>query len=185
MRASSRLCTLLMLAALLAATTALRLPTPSRRDALRLLPALLVATPRARDALRLLPALLVATPHAPALAAKSCMQDCVENCNRVAPGSVRYCENSCVDYCDQDDRRDGLTGSVSSEGAEVGWLSAYDPQRFLPGAAPRAVPYGEDRPPALPDVFGVAPQLRKAITGGATPDSGGGRRSVEGQGGVQ
>ena len=169
MHASSRLCTLLMLAALLAATTALRLPTPSRRDALRLLPALLVATPRA-----------------PALAAKSCMQDCVENCNRVAPGSVRYCENSCVDYCDQDDRRDGLTGSVSSEGAEVGWLSAYDPQRFLPGAAPRAVPYGEDRPPALPDVFGVAPQLRKAITGGATPDaSGGGRRSVEGQGGVQ
>lgn len=165
-----------MLASFLVATSGLRAPTPPGHHAL----------PSRRDALRLLPALLIAAPHAPALAAKSCMLDCVDNCNRVAPGSVRYCENSCVDYCDQDDRRDGLTGSVSSAGAEVGWLSAYDPQRFLPGAAPRAVPYGEDRPPALPDVFGVAPQLRKAITGGAKPHtSGGGRWSVEGQGGVQ
>ena len=88
-------------------------------------------------------------------AAKDCMLDCEENCNRVAPASTRYCYNSCVDYCAQGDRQDGLSGSVNSEAAEVGWASAVDPSRFLPGAAPKAVPYGEDRPPALPDIFGV------------------------------
>ena len=117
-------------------------------------------------------------------AAKDCMQDCEENCNRVAPRSTRYCSTSCLDYCAADDRRDGLSGSVSSESAEVGWASAVDPSRFLPGAAPKAVPYGEDRPPALPDVFGLAPSLRRAVTGSSRPQDGG-RRSVEGQGGVQ
>ena len=112
------------------------------------------------------------------------MQDCTENCNRVAPKSTRYCESSCVDYCDQDDRRDGLSGSVSSQGAEIGWASAYSPSRLIPGAQPKAVPYGEDRPPALPDVFGVGASLRKAVTGGA-PVTGDGRWSVEGQGGVE
>ena len=44
-------------------------------------------------------------------------------------------------------------------------------------------PEASDRPPALPDVFGVNAKLRKAITGGATPN--GGPASVEAQGGVQ
>jgi len=126
-------------------------------------------------------ALSAAMPRA-ATAAKDCMLDCEENCNRLAPRSTRYCESSCLDYCSAEDRRDGLSGSVNSEAAEVGWASAVDPSRFIPGVAPKAVPYGEDRPPALPDVFGVAPSLRKAITGGATPK--GGPASVEGQGGV-
>ena len=112
------------------------------------------------------------------------MLDCEENCNRVAPGSTRYCYNSCVDYCAQDDRQDGLSGSVSSKSAEVGWASAYDPSRFIPGAAPKGVVYGEDRPPGLPDVFGVNAALRRAVTGNSD-GAGGGRRSVEGMGGVQ
>ena len=119
-----------------------------------------------------------------ASAAKDCMLDCEENCNRVAPGSTRYCYNSCVDYCAQDDRQDGLSGSVSSKSAEVGWASAYDPSRFIPGAAPKGVVYGEDRPPGLPDVFGVNAALRRAVTGNSDGE-GGGRRSVEGMGGVQ
>ena len=119
-----------------------------------------------------------------ASAAKDCMLDCEENCNRVVPGSTRYCYNSCVDYCAQDDRQDGLSGSVSSKSAEVGWASAYDPSRFIPGAAPKGVVYGEDRPPGLPDVFGVNAALRRAVTGNSD-GAGGGRRSVEGMGGVQ
>ena len=117
-------------------------------------------------------------------AAKDCMLDCEENCNRVAPASTRYCYNSCVDYCAQGDRQDGLSGSVNSEAAEVGWASAVDPSRFLPGAAPKAVPYGEDRPPALPDMFGVNAALRRAVTG-SSGGVDGGHRSVEGQGGRQ
>ena len=30
--------------------------------------------------------------------------------------------------------------------AQVGWASAYDPKRFLPGQSPQGVVYGEDRP---------------------------------------
>ena len=109
-----------------------------------------------------------------ASAAKDCMLDCEDNCNRVAPRSTRYCSTSCLEYCATDNRRDGLSGSVSSEAAEVGWASAVDPSRFLPGAVPKAVPYGEDRPPALPDVFGVSASLRRAVTGGSSPQPGGG-----------
>jgi hypothetical protein len=98
-----------------------------------------------------------------ALAAKDCFLDCTQNCNRVAPGSARYCESSCAEYCEADDRRDGLSGSVSADGAEVGWASAYDLKARVTGQQ-RGVPYGEDRPPALPDVFKLAPTLR-AVTG--------------------
>ena len=83
------------------------------------------------------------------------------SCNRVAPRSIKYCETSCVEYCAADDRRDGLSGSVSSDGAEVGFASAYDLAARITGET-RAVPYGEDRPPALPDVFGVGDALKRA-----------------------
>ena len=73
---------------------------------------------------------------------------------------------------------------MSNEGAEAGLLSAYDLKSKLTGQAPSGVVYGEDRPPALPDVFNVAPTLRSAITGGKRPSSGEGRWSVEGQGGL-
>ena len=120
----------------------------------------------------------------PALAVKDCYLDCEQNCNRVAPRSGRYCEQTCGDYCLQDDRRDGLSGSVSNEGAEAGLLSAYDLKSKLTGQAPSGVVYGEDRPPALPDLLNVAPILRSAVTGGKRPLPGGGRWSVEGQGGL-
>ena len=48
----------------------------------------------------------------------------------------------------------------------------------------KGVVYGEDRPPGLPDVFGVNAALRRAVTGNSD-GAGGGRRSVEGMGGVQ
>ena len=107
-------------------------------------------------------------PAQRAIAAKDCYLDCTQNCNRVAPRSVRYCETSCVDYCAQDDRRDGLSGSISSEGSEVGLLSAYD----LPSRATgkqRAVPYGEDRPPALALPRDVQQALRDAVLQQGSP----------------
>lgn len=103
----------------------------------------------------------LASPRA-ANAAKDCLLDCLENCNRVAPKNKAYCASNCEGYCVQPDRRDGLSGSVDASGAEVGWLSAYD----LPARAtgtPRAVPYGEDRPPGLPDVFGINDKLRATV----------------------
>jgi len=87
-----------------------------------------------------------------------------------------------VEYCEQADRRDGLSGSVSNDGAEIGWASAYDPLRFIPGKQPKGVVYGSDRPPALP-LPELAPTLRKAVTGGARPN--GGPASVEALGGVR
>ena len=103
-------------------------------------------------------------PAHPAIAAKDCYLDCTQNCTLVAPRSVRYCENSCVDYCGQDDRRDGLSGSISSEGSEVGLLSAYDLRSRATGQQ-RAVPYGEDRPPGLALPSGVQQALRDAVQG--------------------
>mmetsp|Transcript_3480 Transcript_3480/g.5832 ORF Transcript_3480/g.5832 Transcript_3480/m.5832 type:complete len:165 (-) Transcript_3480:76-570(-) len=123
---------------------------------------------------------IICPPAAPA--AVDCMGDCESNCNRVAPKSSRYCFDSCSEYCSQTDRRDGLSGSVSNEAAEVGWASAYDPKRLLPGSVPRGVVYGQDTPPALPDAFNLGPVLRRAVTGGATPN--GGPASVEALGGI-
>ena len=37
-----------------------------------------------------------------------CKTDCVKNCVLQAPGSKDYCLMSCSDYCDQDDRHDGI-----------------------------------------------------------------------------
>lgn len=49
-----------------------------------------------------------------------CFKDCFKNCAQLAPGSQAYCKESCNDYCDQPDRTDGLSGSVSSTGGETG-----------------------------------------------------------------
>ena len=97
-------------------------------------------------------------------AVKDCFQDCSENCNRLAPQSRSYCTRSCNDYCEQDDREDGLSGSVGSSGAEIGWRSGFDALSRAQGKI-SAVPYGEDRPPSLPDPFNVGPMLKKSTQG--------------------
>ena len=132
------------------------------------------ATTDRRAALRLACAALVSRPLA-SFAAADCMQTCKKNCNRNAPGSSSYCESSCAEYCGQDDRRDGLSGSVSTEGSEFGWTSSFK----NPLAEQKPVVYGDDLPPGLPDLFGVKNALRKAVSGG---DLTGG---VQGQGGAR
>ena len=129
-----------------------------------------VATRRA--ALLAAAAAALAPPPRAALAAKDCMLDCLQNCNRVAPGSGSYCDGNCRDYCAQDDRRDGLSGSVDNSGGEIGWLSAYDyvgrARSTLVGGGDKytkAVPYGEDRPPALLGDGPVNDILRRAVQG--------------------
>jgi len=121
-------------------------------------------------------AIAIAQQPGAAHAVKDCLQDCLQNCARLAGGSKEYCKDNCISYCDQDDRRDGLSGSVSSEGAEFGWSSAFK-NPFDKNQKPTV--YGDDLPPGLPDVFGVNRALRKAVTGG---DLTGG---VQGQGGVR
>lgn len=90
----------------------------------------------------LLPAVMIVCPpdvHAIA----DCKKDCVKNCIRVAPGSKAYCEESCTDYCAQDDRTDGLSGSISNTGGETGIFGGSP----IEGGA--SVVRGEDRPPQL------------------------------------
>jgi hypothetical protein len=81
-------------------------------------------------------ALLLARPRA-ANAVTDCFQDCYKNCQIVAPKDTEYCNNNCRDYCDQPDRADGLSGSVSAEKGETGILGFY------------TVPKGEDKPPTI------------------------------------
>ena len=72
----------------------------------------------------------------PAIAKEAdCFEDCFQNCKRIAPKDQQYCLDTCRDYCDQSDRRDGLSGSVSSEGGEMGILGLT------------TVVKGEDKPP--------------------------------------
>ena len=66
-----------------------------------------------------------------------CFQDCFKNCKQIAPKDQQYCLDTCKDYCDQTDRRDGLSGSVSSEGGETGILGL------------NTVVKGEDKPPEI------------------------------------
>jgi hypothetical protein len=49
----------------------------------------------------------------------------------------QYCQSNCQDYCAQEDRTDGLSGSVSSSGGETGILGTT------------TVVKGEDRPPQV------------------------------------
>eukprot|EP00568_Trieres_chinensis_P004859 CAMPEP_0183292050 /NCGR_PEP_ID=MMETSP0160_2-20130417/1264_1 /TAXON_ID=2839 ORGANISM="Odontella Sinensis, Strain Grunow 1884" /NCGR_SAMPLE_ID=MMETSP0160_2 /ASSEMBLY_ACC=CAM_ASM_000250 /LENGTH=157 /DNA_ID=CAMNT_0025452957 /DNA_START=20 /DNA_END=493 /DNA_ORIENTATION=+ len=72
-----------------------------------------------------------------ASAAADCMKDCLKSCNLIAPKDPSYCKENCLSYCDQPDRRDGLSGSISSEGGETGILGTY------------TVVKGEDKPPSI------------------------------------
>jgi hypothetical protein len=72
-----------------------------------------------------------------ASAVADCFQDCVKNCKKVAPKDPEYCLANCKDYCELDDRTDGLSGSVSAATGEVGILGGT----FGQGT----VPNGEDR----------------------------------------
>jgi hypothetical protein len=40
-----------------------------------------------------------------------CNRNCLQNCTKVAPGSVEYCKSSCTEYCEQTDR---LESTISS-----------------------------------------------------------------------
>lgn len=82
-----------------------------------------------------------------------CVTDCMKNCKLIAPKDPAYCLQNCKDYCEQDDRTDGLSGSVSSSGGEVGILGQG------------TVPKGEDKPPsiALPGLDFTSEKGRKLI----------------------
>jgi len=54
------------------------------------------------------------------LAAPDCQQDCYKNCLIAAPGSKDYCQSTCVEYCDDPEREDGLSGSKGSSKGETG-----------------------------------------------------------------
>lgn len=88
-----------------------------------------------------------------ASATADCMSDCLNNCKQVAPKDPAYCADNCKDYCDQDDRTDGLSGSVSSEGGEVGILGSG------------TVTKGKDKPPtvSIPGLDFTSKQGRKLI----------------------
>ena len=58
----------------------------------------------------------------------------------MAPGSVEYCKTSCVEYCKQDDRHDGLSGSLDASNGETGIFGGS-----IDGTATR----DQDRPPIL------------------------------------
>lgn len=98
---------------------------------------------------------LLATPSH-ASASKDCFTDCSSNCNRNAPGSAAYCKDTCTEYCAQPDRRDGLSGSVSSEAGEVGFASAFDYTNRLTNRLNANVEYGRDRLPPVPGLEGTA-----------------------------
>eukprot|EP00588_Corethron_pennatum_P008930 CAMPEP_0194276622 /NCGR_PEP_ID=MMETSP0169-20130528/9163_1 /TAXON_ID=218684 /ORGANISM="Corethron pennatum, Strain L29A3" /LENGTH=177 /DNA_ID=CAMNT_0039020379 /DNA_START=100 /DNA_END=633 /DNA_ORIENTATION=- len=72
-----------------------------------------------------------------ASAAVDCMNDCVKNCKIIAPNDPAYCQENCKGYCSQDDRTDGLSGSVSSDGGEKGILGI------------NTVVKGKDKPPSI------------------------------------
>jgi hypothetical protein len=70
-------------------------------------------------------------------AAADCMQDCLQNCKLIAPKDLAYCTENCKGYCEQEDRTDGLSGSISSAGGETGILGI------------NTVVKGEDKPPQI------------------------------------
>ena len=70
-------------------------------------------------------------------AATDCYSDCLKNCKAIAPKDTAYCTENCKAYCEQDDRTDGLSGSVNSSGGETGILGTY------------TVVKGEDKPPQI------------------------------------
>ena len=164
MRSFSRAAAVAVVTLLLLPASALRPATP------RVLPvsASRQHVSRAHVA-RALAAVLVTPVSTAAFAAKDCFQDCSQNCDRVAPRSGRYCEQTCGDYCAQDDRQDGLSGSVDSSKGEVGLLSAYDLVSKVTGGPPATVPYGQDRPPAIGGKLGeaISGSLQQAVRPGS------------------
>ena len=103
---------------------------------------------------------VVAGAPGKAFALKDCFEDCLSNCNRVAPKSKAYCTSTCEEYCAQGDRKDGLSGSASSENAEIGWYSYLNIESRLKGETAGVV-YGEDKPPDLGvDLFGINQMLK-------------------------
>ena len=144
---------------------------------LALSPPALSALPRRAVLAQAAAAAIVGTTPLVAHAVADCAETCLSNCARNAPGSSDYCKESCAEYCGQKDRKDGLSGSVSTEGAEFGYASSFK----LPGSDEAIKPtvYGDDKPPGLPDVFGLNGALRKAVTGGGDLTGG-----VQGQGGA-
>lgn len=80
-------------------------------------------------------------PAATAWAAPDCYSDCFKNCKLIAPKDLDYCKSTCQEYCEQPDRNDGLSGSVSSSGGETGILGGT----FGQGTVPK----GEDKPPSI------------------------------------
>lgn len=101
--------------------------------------------------------IVVPDNHQVAWAATDCYQDCVKNCKSIAPKNEEYCVMNCRDYCNQDDRKDGLSGSVSFEGGEVGILGGS----FGSGTVVK----GEDKPPsvAIPGLDFTSEKGRKLI----------------------
>lgn len=83
----------------------------------------------------------------PVNAKPDCYTDCYKNCKVLAPKDDIYCQESCVEYCNQDDRQDGLSGSVGSEGGEVGILGGS----FGTGTVVK----GQDVPPSLGKLPGL------------------------------
>lgn len=110
-----------------------------------------------------LSATAVSIPNA--LASKDCFTDCQSNCVRNAPGSTAYCKQTCDEYCAQPDRRDGLSGSVSSDAGEVGFASAFDYTNRVTRKLNSNVEYGTDRLPAVPGLEGsaAAQKLAEAV----------------------
>ena len=92
-------------------------------------------------------------PVTSAVAATDCFSDCIKNCNLIAPKDSAYCKDTCKAYCEQEDRRDGLSGSVSSDRGEVGILGT------------QTVVKGEDKPPkvAIPGLDFTSEKGRKLI----------------------
>ena len=86
--------------------------------------------------------------HSQVASAKpDCYTDCYKNCIALAPKDNVYCSESCTDYCLQDDREDGLSGSISSEKGEVGILGGS----FGTGTVVK----GQDKPPVLGKIPGL------------------------------
>ena len=73
-----------------------------------------------------------------------CNQDCVKNCIVAAPGSIEYCRSSCNDYCNQDDRHDGLSGSLDAKNGETGLFG---------GSIDGTVTRQDDKPPVLLNII--------------------------------
>jgi hypothetical protein len=49
-------------------------------------------------------ALIISNPIDALAAQVDCGRNCLSNCSKVAPGSLAYCKESCVEYCEQPDR---------------------------------------------------------------------------------